>query len=317
MGGLWYSPQQSFILQTDDFEATCHERLDQISLPLIQAKKLLQDIGIIELQVFVDLAFILTEENDIDVDRVACFHDAVQGYASLLYKLDKKASFSKFMELLKELWKALQNDPHLPTINSRGIYEIRASTGNHKISPDAILHLILPGGHSGLVPDCSYTLEELKDFLNKLMLMSVKKDHKSMEVKRFSELFCHVQWLVQAFLNLYSVRNMLFQTWTAKVYCCPRNGVSICMNFHLELVSQLTESGDVTQLLEALCRQMEHFLDDWKDLVSRNYREQFYLNFYMAEQLIHLSTELRKQSPSKAALMMLSFIKYNCTQLTS
>ncbi|VTJ86828.1 Hypothetical predicted protein [Marmota monax] len=110
---------------------------------------------------------------------------------------------------------------------------------------------------------------------------------------------------------------MLFQTWTANVYCCPRNGVSICINFHLELVSQLTESGDVNQLMEALCRQMEYFLDDWKELVSRNYREQFYLNFYMAEQLIHLSTELRKQSPSKAALIMLSLIKGNCTQLTS
>ncbi|VTJ86829.1 Hypothetical predicted protein [Marmota monax] len=94
MGNLLCSPQQSFILQTDDFEATCHERLDQIILQLIQAKKLLQDIGIIELQVFVDLAFILAEENDIDVDWVVCFHDAVQGYESLLYKLDKKASFS-------------------------------------------------------------------------------------------------------------------------------------------------------------------------------------------------------------------------------
>ncbi|XP_076693046.2 E3 ubiquitin-protein ligase RNF213-like [Callospermophilus lateralis] len=355
----------------DDFEATHHERLNQISPQLIQAKKLLQDIseprrqcleelalqkelvswlhdelrGITELKVFVDLASISAGESDIDVDRVACFHDAVQGYASLLYKLDKKAGFRKFMEILRELWKALQNDPHLPSklrdsarnlewlktvkkshgsieqsslslataINSRGIYEIRASTGDQKISPDAILHLILPGGHSGLEPERSYTLEELKDLLNKLMLMSGKKDHKSMEVERFSQLFCHVQWLVQAFLNLYSAGNMLFRTWTAEVYCCPRNGVSICMDFHLELVSQLTESGDVPQLLEALCRQMEHFLNDWKELVSRKRREHFYLNFYTAEQLVLLSTELRKQSPSEAALMMLSFIKDNCT----
>ncbi|KAM4802762.1 E3 ubiquitin-protein ligase RNF213-like [Urocitellus parryii] len=366
-----FSVLYTLINFTDDFEATRHERLDQISPQLIQAKKLLQDIsephcqcleelalqkelvswlhealgGITELQVFVDLASILAGENDIDVDRVACFHDAVQGYASLLYKLDKKAGFSEFMELLKELWKALQNDPHLPSklrdsarnlewlktvkeshgsielsslslataINSRGIYEIRAPTGDQKISPDAILHLILPGGHSGLEPDRSYTLEELRDLLNKLMLMSGKKDHKSMEVERFSELFCHVQRLVQAFLNLYSAGNMLFRTWTAEVYCCPRNGVSICMDFHLELVSQLTESGDVTQLLEALCRQMEHFLDDWKEFVSSKRREHFYLNFYTAEQLVLLSTELRKQSPSEAALMMLSFIKDNCT----
>ncbi|KAM5149392.1 E3 ubiquitin-protein ligase RNF213 [Callospermophilus lateralis] len=355
----------------DDFEATRHERLDQISPQLIRAKKWLQDIseprhqclhelalqkefvswlhealgGITELKVFVDLASISAGESDIDVDRVACLHDAVQGYASLLYKLDKKAGFSEFMELLKELWKALKNDPHLPSklrdsarslewlktvkeshgsielsslslataINSRGIYEIRAPTRDRKVSSDAVLRLILPGGHSGLEPERSYSLEDLKDLLNKLMLMSGKKDHKNMEVEKFSEVFCHVQRLMQAFLNLYSAGNLLFRTWTAEVYCCPRNGVSVRIDFHLELVSQLTESGDVPQLLEALCRQMEHFLDDWKELVNRKRREHFYLNFYTAEQLVLLSTELRKQSPSPAALMMLSFIKDNCT----
>ncbi|KAM4802730.1 E3 ubiquitin-protein ligase RNF213-like [Urocitellus parryii] len=246
--------------------------------------------GFTELKVFVDLASISAGESDIDVDRVACFHDAVQGYASLLYKLDKKAGFSKFMEILRELWKALQNDPHLPSklrdsarnlewlktvkkshgsielsslslataINSRGIYELRAPTGDQKISPDAILSLILPGGHSGLEPERSYTLEELKDLLNKLMLMSGKKDHKNMEVERFSEVSSYSAMCMQAFLNLYSAGNMLFRAWTAEVSCCPRNGVSICMDFHLELLSQLTESGDVTRLLEALCRQMEH-----------------------------------------------------------
>lgn len=61
-----------------------------------------------------DLASISAGENDIDVDRVACFHDAVQGYASLLYKLDVSAGFEEFMVHLEELWKALENDLHLP-----------------------------------------------------------------------------------------------------------------------------------------------------------------------------------------------------------
>lgn len=63
---------------------------------------------------FVDLASISAGENDIDVDRVACFHDAVQGSASLLYKLDTSAGFNEFMMHLKEMWKALEKDPHLP-----------------------------------------------------------------------------------------------------------------------------------------------------------------------------------------------------------
>lgn len=63
---------------------------------------------------FVDLASISAGESDIDVDRVACFHDAVQGYASLLYKLDPAAGFQEFMDHVQELWRALDNDPNLP-----------------------------------------------------------------------------------------------------------------------------------------------------------------------------------------------------------
>lgn len=85
------------------------------------------------------------------------------------------------------------------------------------------------------------------------------------------------------------------------------------MNFGLELLSQLTESGDVIQLLGALCRQMEDFLDDWKTVVAQKRANHFYLNFYTAEQLVYLSSELRKPRPSEAALMMLSFIKGKCT----
>lgn len=62
-----------------------------------------------------DLASISAGENDIDVDRVACFHDAVQGYASLLYKMDSGADFCEFMHHLQELWRALDNDQDLPS----------------------------------------------------------------------------------------------------------------------------------------------------------------------------------------------------------
>ncbi|XP_011788597.1 PREDICTED: E3 ubiquitin-protein ligase RNF213 [Colobus angolensis palliatus] len=356
---------------TDDFDNFRHETLDQINQELIQAKKLLQDVsearceglkalslrkefirwvrealgGINELKVFVDLASISAGENDIDVDRVACFHDAVQGYASLLFKRNLRVDFDAFMKHLKKLWKALDNDQYLPrklcdsarnlewlktvkeshgsvelssltlatAINQRGIYVIHVPKGGQKISPDTVLHLVLPGSPGSHEEPREYSLEELKELLNKLMLMSGKKDHNNTEVERFSEVFCSVQRLSQAFIDLCSAGNMLFRSWVAMVYCSPQQGVSIRMNFGLELVPQLVEGGDVTELLAALCRQMEHFLDSWKEFVTQKRMEHFYLNFYTAEQLVYLSTELRKQPPSDAALMMLSFIKSNCT----
>nr|XP_025715341.1 E3 ubiquitin-protein ligase RNF213 [Callorhinus ursinus] len=356
---------------TDNFDTYRHEKLERISKQLIHAKKLLQDIsetrsqclselslskefiswvrealgGINELKVFVDLASISAGENDIDVDRVACFHDAVQGYASLLYKLDASAGFDEFMMHLKELWKALENDLHLPhklrdsarnlewlktvkeshgsvelsslslatAINDRGIYVIRAPTDGQKISPDTVLQLLLPESHGGHEEVRVYLLEDLKELLNKLMLMSGKKDHSNVQVEVFSKVFCNVQRLVQAFINLYCAGNMLFRAWDAKVYCSPWHDVSIWMDFCLEPISQLKDSGPVAELLEAISRQMEHFLDHWKGFVAEKRAKHFYLNYYTAEQLVYLSTELKRETPSNAALTMLSFIKGNCT----
>lgn len=63
---------------------------------------------------FVDLASISAGENDMDVDRVACFHDAVLGYSPMLYELKSDSGFHVFKEVLRKLWRALENDGNLP-----------------------------------------------------------------------------------------------------------------------------------------------------------------------------------------------------------
>lgn len=67
-----------------------------------------------ELKVFVDLASIYAGENDMEVDRVACFHDAVLGYSSMLYGLKQDSDFDTFSESLLKLWRALENDKEIP-----------------------------------------------------------------------------------------------------------------------------------------------------------------------------------------------------------
>ncbi|KAM8784464.1 LOW QUALITY PROTEIN: E3 ubiquitin-protein ligase RNF213 [Rhynchonycteris naso] len=361
------------LLITDNFESFRHEKLDQINEQLIWAYQLLQGIdearyqclqelslrkefiiwvqealgGINDLKVFVDLASISAGENDIDVDRVACFHDAVQGYPSLLHKLDTSAGFHEFMDHLKELWKALENDPALPSklhdsarnlewlktvkeshgsvelsslllataINSRGTYMIQVPGDGQKISPDMVLHLRLPERHGDLQQLRKYSLEELKELLNKLMLMSGKKDHNSAEVEQFSEVFCNIQRLTQSFINLYCAGNLLFRAWKAEVYCSPRKDISVQMDFSLGLglLGTLAGNGLLAPLLEAICRQMELFLEQWERFMAQKRAHHFHLNYYTAEQLVYLSTELVRQPPSDAALTMLSFIKCNCT----
>uniref|UniRef100_A0A8C3XRT9 RING-type E3 ubiquitin transferase n=1 Tax=Chelydra serpentina TaxID=8475 RepID=A0A8C3XRT9_CHESE len=356
---------------TDTFESFKKEKLDSISPALMRAKEWLQGIteprrrcleelalrkdfiswvkealeDINELKVFVDLASISAGENDMDVDRVACFHDAVLGYSSLLYELKRESGFEEFMQCLKKLWKALESDENLPkklcdsarhlewlktvkeshgsvelsslslatTINSKGIYIIRAPPEGQKVSLDTVLFLSLPESHGDSEEMRQYSLEELRELLNKLMLMSGKGDQ-GMEVEKFSEVFSNVQRLALSFIDLYSAGNMLFRSWIASVHCSPTSEVCISMDFRLKLVRELFGTGDMMAMLLDLCREMEKFLEKWKCFMSEKRSQYFYLNYYTSEQLVYLCRELGMPQPSENALMMLSFIKHNCTR---
>lgn len=67
-----------------------------------------------DVKVYVDLASISAGENDTEIDQVACFHDAVMGYAPLLYSLSPRAGFEDFMKCAHQVWDAQSRDDKLP-----------------------------------------------------------------------------------------------------------------------------------------------------------------------------------------------------------
>uniref|UniRef100_A0A803XP10 RING-type E3 ubiquitin transferase n=1 Tax=Meleagris gallopavo TaxID=9103 RepID=A0A803XP10_MELGA len=346
------------------------QKLDFISSELIRAKELLQEItvnrqeclkelaqqkefvcwvkealkDINELKVFVDLASISAGENDMDVDRVACFHDTVHGYSSLLYELSQESGFIDFMCCLKKLWRALDTDENLPkklrasaqhlewlktvkeshgsveltslslaaTINSRGVYILEAPADGRKVSLDNVLYLTLLESSDDHKLSWKYSLAELRELQNKLMLMSAKGEQ-GLEVEKFSETFSNVQRLAQAFIDLYSAGNMLFRSWLAQVHCSPKSEWCVLIDFTLRLIPGLEGQGELADVLPRLCKTMESFLENWQSFMSKKRFQHFYLNFYTAEQLVYLCTELGQRQPSQKALMMLSFLKSNCT----
>ncbi|XP_028940022.1 E3 ubiquitin-protein ligase RNF213, partial [Antrostomus carolinensis] len=365
-----FSVLENLLDITEKLESYKTQKLDSISPELMHAKTLLQGItvnrrrclselaqqkefvcwvrealkDINELKVFVDLASISAGENDMDVDRVACFHDTVHGYSSLLYELRQESGFEDFMCCLKKLWRALSSDENLPkklrasaehlewlktvkeshgsvelsslslaaAINSRGIYVLRAPADGQKVSLDNVLHLTLPGSSGDTEASWKYSLAELRELQNKLMLMSAKGEQ-GLEVEKFSEIFSNVQRLAQAFIDLYSAGNMLFRSWLAHVYCSPKRESCVLIDFSLGLIPVLEGQGDMA-VLPGLCKTMESFLESWKNFMYEKRLQHFYLNYYTAEQLVYLCTELGQRMPSQGALMMLSFLKHNCTQ---
>ncbi|XP_041633633.1 E3 ubiquitin-protein ligase rnf213-alpha isoform X2 [Cheilinus undulatus] len=352
-----------------------NEQLNRIDNDLMQAKKVLVDIteprrlclqelglrghfvkwvkdaleDINELKVFVDLASISAGENDMDVDRVACFHDAVLGYSSMLYELKPDSGFQVFKDVLNKLWRALENDSNLPkklrdsarhlewlktvkdshgsvelsslslasTINNKGIYLISAQNVK-KLSLDTALKLQIPEEHDDGQQMRYYSLEDLRELQNKLMLMSGKGDQGQNEVDHFAEVFASVQRLAEAFIALYTAGNPLFRHWEAQINCSLSNKQpSIMMDFNLgSIVSVVIVEGSIEEQLPELCRKMEKCLDYWRDFVDKQRSKHYYLNYFTAEQIVYLCSKLSQQNVpnvEEEVLMMLSFVKPNCS----
>ncbi|XP_014912893.1 E3 ubiquitin-protein ligase RNF213 isoform X2 [Poecilia latipinna] len=309
-------------------------------------KDALEDIN--ELKVFVDLASISAGENDMDVDRVACFHDAVLGYSSVLYELKPDSGFRAFKDVLNKLWRALENDNNLPkklrdsarhlewlktvkdshgsvelsslslasAINNKGIYLISARDVK-KLSLETALKLQIPEEHDeGRQMRC-YSLEDLRELQNKLMLMSGKGDQGQSEVERFVEVFASVQRLTEAFIALYTAGNPLFRHWEVQINCSLSYAEpSILMDFNLGRALSVIVEGSPEEQLPELCRKMEKCLEYWMNFVHKQRSQQYFLNYYTAEQIVYLCGKLTQQNVNKVedqVLMMLSFIKPNCT----
>lgn len=67
-----------------------------------------------DVKVYVELASISAGENDTEIDQVACFHDAVMGYAPLLYSLPPQAGFEEFIKCAQQVWDTQRRDEKLP-----------------------------------------------------------------------------------------------------------------------------------------------------------------------------------------------------------
>ncbi|XP_042587954.1 E3 ubiquitin-protein ligase rnf213-alpha-like isoform X2 [Cyprinus carpio] len=320
----------------------CLQELDQKNF-VMWVKEALRDIN--ELKVFVDLASISAGENDMEVDRVACFHDAVLGYSSMLYDLKPDADFKLFKEMLKKLWKAFDNDPKLPkklrdsarhlewlktvkdshgsvetsslslasTINMNGVYIISAQ--NRKLSLEGILKLHIIEEHDEGCETRIYSFEDLRDLQNKLMLMSGKGDQGQREVNRFAEVFASVQRLASAYIDLFVAGNPLFREWEAKV-TCKNKDACIIMDFHLGNDVSVMVEGEVTEQLLEVCKKMESCLNFWMTFMDKQRSQYYYLNYFTSEQVVYLCSQLTQKNVTEMkdqVLMMLSFIKPNCS----
>ena len=91
------------------------------------------------------------------------------------------------------------------------------------------------------------------------------------------------------------------------------------MDFNLgSVLGAVIVEGCIEEQLPELCRKMEKCLDYWRDFVDKQRSQHYYLNYFTAEQIVYLCSKLTQQNVPNVedqVLMMLSFVKQNCTSL--
>ncbi|KAM4623618.1 E3 ubiquitin-protein ligase rnf213-beta [Polymixia lowei] len=316
------------------------------SRPLVNwVRENLKDMS--DVKVFVDLASISAGENDTEIDQVAWFHDAVMGYGPLLYSLSPDAGFDEFMNCAKQVWDTQRRDEKLPdklrdstrllnwlkglkethgsveqsslslasSINAQGVYHIEWPKGNtEKRCLQSLLLVKVMNGHE----EKTYSLEDLLELQNKLMLMSSKGEHGREQVNRFTQVFEGVQRLATIFLQMQSSGNMLFRKWHAEVQCCQEQQPCIQVKFLSLRGKVMVYSGELMEQLQNLSRSMETCHEEWRSFISEK-RSLFHpLNHYTSEQMVYLCHWIhnvchQQTSVPQQLWHLLSPIKPQCT----
>ncbi|XP_074854696.1 E3 ubiquitin-protein ligase rnf213-alpha-like [Carettochelys insculpta] len=281
-----------------------------------------------ELPTFVELASISAGENAMDIDRVKFFRDAISASVPILFDLTPESGFDAFSSALEPIREAVASDSNLPkklkdschnrewlqmvhdchgsverssmtqarAINSKGIFII-STPQEFKPSLDNCISLVLPGeiteeaaggnqAHSG-----TYSLAQLTELQNKLMLIATKAEQGREEVNRFLEILEKIEMVGKIYLQLLSVGNILFINWKAEVYCDPKHKVTIYAEFGIAGI--LVQSNKpILEELDGLCKVMEHCLVEWKKYLETQRNNYCHLNMFTARQLFYLCSKL-------------------------
>ncbi|KAM6211439.1 E3 ubiquitin-protein ligase rnf213-alpha-like [Sarcoramphus papa] len=302
-----------------------------------------------EIPVFVELASISAGENDIDIDKVRFFRDAMAASAPIIFDLRPTSGFEQFSAALSFINEAIAKDNNLPKklkdscdnrewikmvhdshgsierssisqardINSRGIFIISAPQKFKAALEDCVSVLLLKDTTEDVSQTDQkakeYSLAQLTELQNKLMLITTKAEQGREEANRFLEILEKVQIVGNLYLQLLSVGNILFTNWKADIYCNPQQRVKLYTEFGIAGIL-VQSTRPVLEELEGLCKAMEHCLVEWKKYLETQRDTYYHLNLFTAHQLFYLCSQLAKAHNSviePQILNMLSVIKHD------
>ncbi|XP_009695289.1 PREDICTED: E3 ubiquitin-protein ligase RNF213-like [Cariama cristata] len=302
-----------------------------------------------EIPIFVELASISAGENDMDIDRVRFFRDAMAASAPIILDLGPTAGFDQFSAALSFVREAIAKDSKLPkklkdscdneewiqmVHDSHGSVERSSISQARSINRNGIFSISPPPKFQATLEDCislrllddseestspadqkakKYSLSRLTELQNKLMLIATKVEQGREEANRFLEILEKVETVGKLYLELLNVGNILFINWKADIYCNPEQHVKVYTEFGIAGIL-VQSTRPLLEELGNLCKAMEHCLTEWKKYLETQRDTYYHLNLFTARQLFYLCSQLarvQKGIVEPQVLIMLSIIKHD------
>ncbi|KAL7839146.1 hypothetical protein SRHO_G00258040 [Serrasalmus rhombeus] len=310
-------------------------------------KEIIKDTG--ELTAFVELASISAGENAMDIGKVCCFRDAISACTPLIYQLTEKSGIQDLLRAISEIKPALESDEKLEDklrdscnnsewlkiayethgsversslrqatdINESGIYTIKRLSGaQSKVTLENCLTLrCKESSFEGKEEKHkTYSLAELKELQNKLMLITASAENREDEITTYVEVLEHVINVGMSFLELREAGHILFQDWEMSAYCQRTHDVKIWVKFDITNV-EIKGHRPLIEELKGLCESMRGCLSEWLKYTEQKRNTYYNLNHFTAKQLVYLCCSLaasqKEEKISASLLNMLSIMKEN------
>ncbi|KAM6394866.1 E3 ubiquitin-protein ligase rnf213-alpha-like [Rhynochetos jubatus] len=206
------------------------------------------------------------------------------------------------------------------SINRNGIFTISSPPKFKATLEDCVSLRLLSDSEEGASPadegPKKYSLSQLTELQNKLMLIATKAEQGTEEANRFLEILEKVEMVGKLYLELLGIGNILFIDWKADIYCNPRQHVKVYTEFGIAgILVQSTRS--LLGELDSLSKAMEHCLAEWKKYLQTQRDTYYHLNLFTAHQLFYLCSQLarvQKGGVDPQVLIMLSVIKRDITE---
>ncbi|XP_071137105.1 E3 ubiquitin-protein ligase rnf213-alpha-like [Mytilus edulis] len=257
--------KQSY-LKTCSVLSDINERKVNCLQKFMESKKLVNWLrekmsGLQELKTFVDLAYISTGDQGLEIAKVRCLQSAAIGYAPLIFNLETYCSYKDFLERCEEVWKALDSNQNLPSelldtchelewlkivdesqgsvevtslvqaeaINLNGTYHIGfhqtgdaiQQKGQNQLQLSDVLELRVTEKKEGKTLKREYNYEKLHDLQSRLMLVAGKAEMGKDDVDRFILILDSVVRLCNIYIKLLSSGCVLFSKFKVKFRCDP------------------------------------------------------------------------------------------------